>query len=71
MTFFTASIDLLATVVIAIGCGLGGWGLINLLEGYGGDNPAAKNQGIKQTMAGVGIVLIGTQLIPMLSTLFS
>ncbi|RGB66795.1 Maff2 family mobile element protein, partial [Faecalibacterium prausnitzii] len=27
------------------------WGVINLLEGYGSDNPAAKSQGIKQLMA--------------------
>ena len=30
----------------------------------------AKSQGIKQLMAGGGVVLIGTTLIPMLSTLF-
>ena len=44
---------------------------INLLEGYGSDNPAAKSQGIKQLMAGGGVVLIGLQLIPLLSGLFS
>ena len=42
-----------------------------LLEGYGSDNPAAKSQGIKQLMAGGGVVLIGLQLIPLLSGLFS
>ena len=47
------------------------WGVINLLEGYGSDNPAAKSQGIKQLMAGGGVVLIGLQLIPLLSGLFS
>ena len=41
------------------------------LEGYGSDNPAAKSQGIKQLMAGGGVVLIGLQLIPLLSGLFS
>ncbi|WP_431833754.1 Maff2 family mobile element protein [Aedoeadaptatus acetigenes] len=30
----------------------------------------AKSQGIKQLMAGGGVVLIGTQLIPQLSSLF-
>ena len=34
------------------------------------DNPAAKSQGIKQLMAGGGVVLIGTTLIPLLSGLF-
>jgi len=27
------------------------WGVVNLLEGYGSDNAAAKSQGIKQFMA--------------------
>ena len=31
--------------------GLAVWGVINLLEGYGNDNPGAKSQGIKQLMA--------------------
>jgi hypothetical protein len=26
---------------MAIGCGLGAWGIVNLLEGYGADNPAS------------------------------
>ena len=60
-----------STLVIALGAGLGIWGVINLLEGYGNDNPGAKSQGMKQLMAGGGVVLIGLQLIPLLSGLFS
>ena len=41
MAFFASAIDTLKLVVIAIGAGLGGWGVINLLEGYGNDNPGA------------------------------
>ncbi len=41
------------------------------LEGYGNDNPGAKSQGIKQLMAGGGVVLIGTLVVPLLSGLFS
>ena len=70
MGFFTTSVTGLKTVVTAIGAGVGVWGVINLLEGYGNDNPGAKSQGIKQLMAGGGVVLIGTQLIPLLSGLF-
>ena len=70
MAFFASAIDTLKLLVIAIGAGLGVWGVINLLEGYGNDNPGAKSQGIKQLMAGAGIMLIGTTLIPQLSTLF-
>ena len=51
MAFFNSAITVLQTLVIAIGAGLGIWGVINLLEGYGGDNPGAKSQGIKQFMA--------------------
>ena len=37
----------------------------------GAFKPCAKSQGIKQLMAGGGVVLIGLQLIPLLSGLFS
>ena len=57
-------------LVIALGAGLGVWGVINLLEGYGNDNPGAKSQGMKQLMAGGGVALIGMQLIPLLANLF-
>ena len=51
MAFFASAINILQTLVIAIGAGLGVWGVINLMEGYGNDNPGAKSQGIKQLMA--------------------
>jgi hypothetical protein len=60
----------LKILVIALGAGLSVWGVINLLEGYGNDNPGAKSQGIKQLMAGGGVVLIGLKLIPLLAGLF-
>ena len=41
MGFFTSAIDTLRILVIALGAGLGAWGVINLLEGYGNDNPGA------------------------------
>ena len=69
MEFFNQAIDILKILVMALGAGLAVWGVINLLEGYGSDNPAAKSQGIKQLMAGGGVVLIGLQLIPLLSGL--
>ena len=59
MAFFQSAITTLQTLVIALGAGLGVWGGINLLEGYGNDNPGAKSQGIKQLMAGGGVALIG------------
>jgi len=44
MAFFTQSITILKTLVIALGAGLAVWGVINLLEGYGNDNPGANGQ---------------------------
>ena len=41
MAFFQAAIGVLQPLVIALGAGLGIWGAINLLEGYGNDNPGA------------------------------
>ena len=43
--FITEAIDILGIVIIAIGGGLGIWGVVNLLEGYGNDNPGANGQG--------------------------
>jgi hypothetical protein len=69
MDFFTSAINVLQTLVIALGGGLCIWGGINLLEGYGNDNPGAKSQGIKQLMAGGGVALIGLVLVPLLANL--
>ena len=70
MQFFSSAVDTLQTLVIALGAGLAVWGVIYLLEGYGSDNPAAKSQGVKQLMAGGGVILLGVTLIPLLSGLF-
>ena len=70
MEFFNSAVGVLQTLVVALGAGLGIWGVINLLEGYGQDNPASKGQGMKQLMAGGGVALIGITLVPLLSGLF-
>ena len=51
MQFFASAVTTLQTLVVALGAGLAVWGVVNLLEGYGSDNAAAKSQGIKQFMA--------------------
>ena len=71
MAFFTSAISTLQTLVIALGAGLGVWGVVNLLEGYGNDNPGAKSQGMKQLMAGACVAVVGTVLVPLLSSLFT
>lgn len=70
MEFFGEAVNILKILVTALGEGLSVWGVINLLEGYGNDNPGAKSQGIKQLMTGGGVVLIGINLIPLLAGLF-
>ena len=70
MEFFAQAVNVLKILVMAVGAGLGAWGVINLMEGYGNDNPEAKSQGIKQLMAGGGVILIGVTLVPLLSGLF-
>lgn len=71
MEFFNSAVGVLQTLVVALGAGLGIWGVINLLEGYGQDNPASKSQGMKQLMAGAGVAVVGMVLVPLLSGLFS
>ena len=45
MAFFNSAVGVLQTLVVALGAGLGIWGAINLLEGYGNDNPGANAHG--------------------------
>ncbi|MCR5432526.1 MAG: Maff2 family protein [Lachnospiraceae bacterium] len=71
MGFFSSAVDVLQKLVIGLGAGLGVWGVVNLMEGYGNDNPGAKSQGMKQLVAGGGVALIGIALIPLLSNIFS
>ena len=47
MEFFNSAVGTLQTLVVALGAALCVWGGINLLEGYGSDNPGAKSQGVK------------------------
>ena len=70
MAFFQSSVTGLKVAVTEIGAGVAVWGVINLLEGYGNDNPGAKSQGVKQLMSGGGIVIIAQTVIPQLTTLF-
>ena len=69
MEFFNSAVTTLQTIVVGLGGALCVWGVINLLEGYGSDNPAAKSQGVKQLVAGGGVALIGVTLVPLLSGL--
>lgn len=65
-TFIITAGKVLKSVVVLIGAGVGVWGVVNLLEGYGNDNAGAKSQGMKQLMAGLGLILLAIVLIPVL-----
>ena len=41
MAFFNSAVGVLQTLVIALGAGLAIWGVVNLMEGYGSDNPGS------------------------------
>ncbi len=67
--FINKTITVLQSVVSLIGGGLGAWGVVNLIEGYGGDNAAAKSQGMKQFVAGLGLIIPGIVVVPVLGTM--
>ncbi len=48
---FLLLLSRLCRLWLLLGAGLGVWGVVNLLEGYGSDNPGSKSQGMKQFMA--------------------
>ena len=43
MEFFNSAVDVLQSLGIALGAGLGVWGVVNLMEGYGNDNRAMRS----------------------------
>ncbi len=65
-TFIEKAGTVLKSVIMLIGGGVAIWGVVNLLEGYGNDNPGAKSQGMKQLMAGLGLILLAAILVPVL-----
>ena len=51
MAFYQSAVGTLQTIVIALGAGLGVWGGINLLEGYGNDNRVTRSRQDKRSGA--------------------
>lgn len=69
--FISTACTILKSVIILIGAGVGVWGVVNLLEGYGNDNPGAKSQGMKQLMSGLGLILLAIFLVPVLESMMN
>jgi len=70
-SFITTSCTVLKSVISLIGGGVSLWGIVNLLEGYGNDNAGAKSQGMKQLMAGLGLILLAIVLVPVLQNMMT
>ena len=70
-SFITTACTVLKSVICLIGGGVGVWGIVNLLEGYGNDNLGAKSQGMKQIMAGLGLILLAIILVPVLESMMT
>lgn len=51
-SFISTACTVLKSVICLIGGGVGVWGIVNLLEGYGNDNPGAKIQGAYRSFFG-------------------
>lgn len=43
-SFISTACKVLKALIILVGGGIGVWGLVNLVEGYGSDNPGSKAQ---------------------------
>ena len=70
-SFISTACTVLKSVICLIGAGVGVWGVVNLLEGYGNANPGAKSQGMKQLMSGLGLILLAIVLVPVLETMMT
>ncbi len=54
-SFISTACTVLKSVICLIGAGVGVWGVVNLLEGYGNDNPGAKIQGAYRSFFGFNV----------------
>lgn len=52
MDFFNSAVTTMSTLVTALGGGLGVWGVINLMEGYGAKQPCVQKPGCQAVDGG-------------------
>lgn len=69
--FLTAMEKILRAILIMVGAGFAIFGVVDIAEGIGDQNGAAKSTGIKKTMAGAGIIMAGIVLVPVLTGMMS
>lgn len=70
-SFISTACKVLKALIILIGGGIAVWGIVNLVEGYGSDNPGAKSQGMKQLMAGIALIILAIALVPELEKMMN
>ena len=56
--WLSEAINALKQLLLIVGGGIGGLGVINLIEAFQNENPQAKTQGIKQLATGLALVII-------------
>ena len=69
--FLTSMEKILRAILIMVGAGFAIFGVVDIAEGIGDQNGAAKSTGIKKTMAGAGIIMAGIVLVPVLTDMMS
>lgn len=62
---------ILMAILIMVGAGFAIFGVVDIAEGVGEQNGAAKSTGIKKTMAGAGIIMAGIVLVPILTNMMN
>lgn len=70
-SFITSMKKILRAILIMVGAGFAIFGVVDIAEGIGDNNGAAKSTGIKKTMAGAGIIMAGIVLIPVLTDMMT
>lgn len=70
MPFWSSTITILQAFLAAFGVGMGLLGGINFFEGQATDNPATKQQGIRQLISGCGITALSMVVVPILASMF-
>lgn len=69
--FITSMKKILRAILIMVGAGFAIFGVVDIAEGIGDNNGAAKSTGIKKTMAGAGIIMAGIVLVPILTDMMT
>lgn len=69
--FISAMKKILRAILIMVGAGFAIFGVVDISEGIGDNNGAAKSTGIKKTMAGAGIIMAGIVLVPVLADMMT